>query len=103
MFRDCGTASLANGGSYNWCHDLTLITHPEGNWTFTGDGSLTGSFPGCGDVSSTYQIRGHGSSLIAGLPVGDFAAASTGGGDARFHDSGQLTPFVAGSTITYVC
>jgi hypothetical protein len=99
----CGTASLGNGGAYNWCHDeQTTIFHPNGNWTFTADGSLTGSFPGCGDESTTYQLSGHGPTTIGGFPVGEFRGTSTGG---SFHltDSGELTPFVAGSTITYVC
>lgn len=47
----CGTASLANGGSWNFCQTVTLVLHPDGTFNADGDGTLTGVFPGCSDAS----------------------------------------------------
>jgi hypothetical protein len=103
----CGTASLANGGAYNWCHDESLVVHPGGNWTFNAKGQLTGSFPGCGAETSNYDINGNGPALAGSNLVGSFRANSidSANNTAGFHfdDSGDLTPAVANSTFKYTC
>jgi hypothetical protein len=103
----CGTASLGNGGAYDWCQDEKLVIHPQGDWTFNAQGRLSGSFPSCGDVSSDYDMNGHGPTTSGGLLVGLFRAGSidsaNGTGGFHFQSGGDLTPAVANSTITYAC
>jgi hypothetical protein len=103
----CGTASLANGGSYDWCHDEALVIHPQGNWTFNAKGRLTGSFPACGEATTDYYINGNGPSLLSGNLVGSFRAdsidSSAGTKGFHFSDAGDLTPAVANATFTYAC
>src|SRR5262245_44388707 len=63
VFRDlraCGTVSLANGGSWNFCQTVTLVLHADSTFNADGDGTLTGVFPGCGDASTSYEFNAHG-------------------------------------------
>jgi hypothetical protein len=105
--KSCGIASLGNGGSYTFCHTVTVALHPDGNWTFGGQGHLDGSFPGCGDVATDYEINGHGPAMVNGALVGVFRGgsidASTNTAGFHFGDDGELTPAPANSTFTYHC
>jgi hypothetical protein len=100
----CGTASLANGGSYTFCQTVTLVLHPHGTFTVDGDGSLTGFFPGCGDASSTYEFNAHGTINPDGSLAGPDHFQSTDGSTSK--GSFSLAGFATiedGGTVTYAC
>jgi len=106
----CGTGSLANGGSQTWCEHLLLILHPNGNWTFHGTGTIDGSYPECGNVTSDFEINGSGltnGGLIGAtaLLFGDFRVGSIGESASDLHilETGDLTPGISGATIRYSC
>jgi len=108
VFRDllaCGTASLANGGSWTFCQTVTLVLHPDGTFTVDGDGTLTGFFPGCGDASTAYEFNGHGTINPDGSLVGPdhFQSIDAATGSGGFSLSGFATIEDERGTVTYAC
>jgi hypothetical protein len=107
VFRDllaCGTASLANGGSWTFCQTVTLALHPDGTFTAHGGGTLTGVFPGCGAASSAYEFNGHGTINPDGSLAGPdhFQSIDAAGGSGGFSLAGFAT-IEDGGTVSYAC
>jgi hypothetical protein len=107
VFRDlraCGTASLANGGSWAFCQTVTLVLHPDGTFNADGDGTLIGFFPGCGDASTAYEFDAHGTinpnGSLAGPDHFQSVDAATGSGGFRLSGAGTIED---GGTVTYAC
>jgi hypothetical protein len=107
VFRDlraCGTAVLANGGSWTFCQTVTLVLHPDGTFNADGDGTLTGVFPGCGDASSAYEFNAHGTinpdGSLAGPDHFQSTDGSTTSGGFRLAGAGRIED---GATVTYAC
>jgi hypothetical protein len=107
VFRDlraCGTAVLANGGSWTFCQTVTLVLHPDGTFNADGDGTLTGVFPGCGDASTTYEFNAHGiinpDGSLAGPDHFQSTDGSTSSGGFRLAGAGRIED---GATVTYAC
>ncbi len=100
----CGTASLANGGSWNFCQTVTLVLHPDGTFNANGDGTLTGVFPGCGDASSEYEFNAQGTvnanGSLAGPEHFQSTDGSTSSGGFRLAGAGRIED---GATVTYAC
>jgi hypothetical protein len=107
VFRDllgCGTVSLANGGSWNFCQTVTLVLHSDGTFNADGHGTLTGVFPGCGDASTAYEFNAQGTVTANGSLVGPMHFQSTNGstssGGFRLTGFGRIED---GATVTYEC
>lgn len=100
----CGTASLANGGSWNFCQTVTLVLHPDGTFNADGDGTLTGVFPGCSDASRAYEFNAQGTVNPNGSLAGPEHLQSTDGSTSS--DGFRLAGFGRiedGATVTYAC
>ena len=107
VFRDlrgCGTAVLANGGSWTFCQTVTLVLHPDGTFNADGDGTLTGVFPGCGSASTTYEFNAHGTinpnGSLAGPDHFQSTDGSTSSGGFLLAGAGRIED---GATVTYAC
>lgn len=100
----CGTASLANGGTWTFCQTVTLVLHADGTFNVHGDGSLTGFFPGCGDAGTAYEFNAHGTINADGSLAGPDHFQSTDGstGGGSFILAGDAT-IEDGGTVVYTC
>jgi hypothetical protein len=99
----CGSASFANGGSYNFCETVLLILHPNNTWVFSGKGAFAGVYPGCGQQSGDFEITGGGVVTPGGLVGTSYHVVNIGSsGTHGFHSVDAGSDFTSG-TVTYGC